>query len=92
MEWWESRLVLHEAIRRAESVDPSKVREILAGKDFAMETFYSRIAFKANGLNADRPLLTIQLRREGERMVHVSLWPVDLAGGGTAVWPFPGWS
>ncbi|MEP1576011.1 ABC transporter substrate-binding protein [Roseibium album] len=84
-------LVYEEAFKRAHSIAPENVIAALASDDFQMSTFYSDIAFNEGGLNENRPLLTIQLRREGDRMVHIPVWPVELASGGDFVLPFPGW-
>lgn len=84
-------LVYEEAFRKAQSVEPKDVIAALADDSFRMSTFYSDIAFNENGLNEKRPLLTIQLRKAGDRMIHIPVWPVDLASGGEFVLPFPGW-
>ena len=78
--------VYEDAFRRANSIDPRAVRKALTKVD--MDTFYSHIQFDGRGLNNDRPLITIQLRKTGDEMRHVPLWPLDLAGGNQPVWPF----
>ena len=78
--------VYEDAFRRANSMDPEAVRMALTQVD--MDTFYSHIKFDGRGLNNDRPLITIQLRRTGDEIRHVPLWPPNLAGGNRAVWPF----
>jgi ABC-type branched-subunit amino acid transport system substrate-binding protein/DNA-binding beta-propeller fold protein YncE len=78
--------VYEDAFRRANSADPEAVRAALSQVD--MDTFYSRIKLDGRGLNKDRPLITIQLRKSGDELRHVPLWPPNLAGGNRAVWPF----
>jgi ABC-type branched-subunit amino acid transport system substrate-binding protein/DNA-binding beta-propeller fold protein YncE len=78
--------VYEDAFRRANSIDPEAVRTALAKVD--MDTFYSHIQVDGRGLNNDRPLITIQLRRNGAEIGHVPLWPPSLAGGNRPVWPF----
>lgn len=85
-------LVYEEAIRRANSVDPSMVIKALSKPDFIFETFYSRIEFNRKGLNINRPLLTVQLQSDGKDVRQVALWPPELASEGEFRWPFPGWS
>jgi ABC-type branched-subunit amino acid transport system substrate-binding protein len=79
-------LVYEEAFRRARSIDREGVRLALTLAD--MDTFYSHIQFDRRGLNSDRPLVTIQLRKTGDEIGHIPLWPPSLAGGNRAVWPF----
>jgi hypothetical protein len=79
-------LVYEEAFRRAGSIDREAVRLALTLTN--IDTFYSHIQFDCRGLNNDRPLVTIQLRKTGDEIRHVPLWPWNLAGGNRAVWPF----
>jgi len=85
-------LVYQEAFRRAGSVDPADVIAALADPTFRMRSFYSDIAFNAGGLNEGRPLVTIQLHKDGDRMTQIALWPVGLASGGDFTWPLDGWN
>lgn len=82
-------LVYEDAIRRAQSLDPTAVRDALRLTE--MTTFYSGIEFDDRGLNDSRPLTTIQLRKVNGKIVHIPLWPAEIAGENKAVWPFPGW-
>ncbi|WP_199555276.1 ABC transporter substrate-binding protein [Sandaracinobacteroides hominis] len=85
-------LVYQEAFRRAGSVDPADVIAALADPSFSMRSFYSNIAFNADGLNEGRPLVTIQLQKNGDQMNQIALWPANLASGGDFTWPFAGWN
>jgi hypothetical protein len=78
--------VYEEAFRRANSIDPGAVRKALTNGE--LDTFYSHIKLDGRGLNNDRPLITIQLRKTGDEIRHVPLWPANLSGGNRAVWPF----
>lgn len=50
-------LVYHDALRRAETKDPGKVRDALSAVQ--VDLFYSHVELDARGLNANRPLVTI---------------------------------
>jgi ABC-type branched-subunit amino acid transport system substrate-binding protein/DNA-binding beta-propeller fold protein YncE len=82
-------LVYEEALRNARTANPQRVRDELRKID--LDLFYSHVEFNHQGLNTDRPLVTIQLRRVDGQMRHIPLWPLVLAGDYTPVWPFPGW-
>jgi branched-chain amino acid transport system substrate-binding protein len=86
-------LVIEEAVRRSGSIESGAIAAVL-GEGFAMQCFYSPIRLDANGLNAGRPLLTIQLRGTDQKLRAAPLWPPALTGKLTeaATWPFPGWT
>jgi branched-chain amino acid transport system substrate-binding protein len=48
------------AIQKAQSIDPQKVRDALAGLD--VTTFYGEIKFSSNGENDTKPMVTIQIQ------------------------------
>ena len=62
-------LALVIAIEQADSTDPAKVRDALAGLD--VETFFGRIRFDDEGKNADKPMSVIQIQ-DGKA---VTVWP-----------------
>jgi YVTN family beta-propeller protein len=76
-------LVLHEAIRRAGTLDGTALAGEIRSLD--IETFFARIRFDAQGLNSTKRMYTIQLRARGAEFDEVILWPPQ--GG---VWPRPG--
>jgi YVTN family beta-propeller protein len=75
-------LVLHEAIRKADSSDGTKVAETIRNLD--LETFFGEIRFDELGINSSKPMYTIQLRFNGNDFDEVILWPPS-----GAVWPRP---
>lgn len=81
--------VLEDAMRRAKTKEPTSVRNAL--RSTSLHTFYSNIEFNQHGLNEKRPLVMIQLRTINRDVLHVPLWPRELAGSNAAIWPFPGW-
>lgn len=62
-------LALVLAMEKANSADPAKVRDALAGLD--VETFFGRIRFDEEGKNADKPMAVIQIQ-DGKA---VTVWP-----------------
>lgn len=61
-------LVYADALARAQSLDPAKVREALAASE--METFFGPIRFDEAGRNAAKPMVLTQIR--GGKYVVVS--------------------
>ncbi|MGJ0505576.1 MAG: ABC transporter substrate-binding protein [Methylocystis sp.] len=75
-------LVLQEALRRAGTADGKTIAAEVRKLD--IETFFARIRFDERGLNATKPMYTVQLRQHGGEFEEVILWPPQ--GG---VWPKP---
>ena len=61
------------ALQRAGSLDPQKVRDVLASMD--QITFYGQVKFDSRGVNIFKPMAVEQIQN-GE---HVTVWPADVA-------------
>jgi branched-chain amino acid transport system substrate-binding protein len=82
--------VLKDAIDRARSLDPQKLREALAATDFAGERNilpYERIVFDATGQNKNAQLVMLQVQDQKFRTV----WPPEYAST-APIWPVPKWT
>ncbi len=81
-------LTYEDAIKRAGSVDREAVRDALATT--SLSTFYWLIQFNAQGVNATKPLFTLQLQADGTGFANVVLEPRGNSNT-LPIWPFPGW-
>jgi branched-chain amino acid transport system substrate-binding protein len=77
-------LVFADAMTRAGSLDPDKVRDALAATD--METFYGFVKFDATGKNIAKPMALRQIQ-DGK---YVVVAPIDKAAG-KLQHPIPTW-
>ncbi len=78
-------LALQKAIENAGSLDPSKVRDALAGLD--VMTFFGQIKFDSRGINIYKPMVVEQIQNG----MHYTVYPADVANG-TPQYPTPPWS
>ena len=67
--------VFADAFRRAQSLDPEKVRDAIAATD--LPTFYGPIKFDASGKNIAKPMILTQIV-DGE---YVVVYPEEWATG-----------
>ncbi len=85
-----STYILYDAIEKAGSADPKKIRDALASikitKGPAMLIPWSPIEFDAEGQAKGSRMLVVQYR-DGQRK---SVWPTDIAST-KPVWPIPKW-
>lgn len=82
--------VLKEAIERARTLDPEKLRDSLAATNFSGERNilpYERIEFDATGQNKHAQLVMLQVREQRFRTV----WPPEFSTL-EPVWPVPRWA
>jgi branched-chain amino acid transport system substrate-binding protein len=84
--------VLVDGIQKANSTDPAKVRDAIAGLD--VDTFYGHIRFDPAsgtnpGLNTTKPMQVIQVQGEPAGAKLITVYPASAAGGGKAIWPAP---
>jgi branched-chain amino acid transport system substrate-binding protein len=82
--------VLKDAIERAQSLDPQKLREALAATDFTGERNilpYERIVFDVTGQNKNAQLVMLQVQEQRFRTV----WPAEYSSV-SVVWPVPRWA
>ena len=79
-----SCLAFQYAIEKANSLDPQKVRDALAGLDVV--TFFGILKFDSRGLNVYKPMVTNQIQN-GELL---TVWPPAEAVK-AAIYPTPPW-
>ncbi|MDA7946749.1 MAG: amino acid ABC transporter substrate-binding protein [Hyphomicrobiaceae bacterium] len=65
-------LVWHDAFKRAQSLDPDKVRDAIAATD--MKTFYGNIRFSKAGNNIAKPMVLRQIQNGKYNVVAPSEW------------------
>lgn len=77
--------VLHAAISKAGSVDPTAVLQVLP--TLTMTSFFGKIQFNAFGYNQLLPVTTIQRDQNGEAQILAPL----VASTGEYIYPAPTW-
>lgn len=77
--------VFADAIQRAGSLDPAKVRDAIAATD--METFYGYVKFDATGKNTAKPMVLYQVQNGEYKVVAPQKW-----ASSKAIFPAPSWS
>jgi branched-chain amino acid transport system substrate-binding protein len=75
----------HRAIEKAASLDPTKVRDALAGID--LNTYYGKVKFDGRGVNIYKPMAVEQYQPDGNKY---TVWPADVAEK-PALYPMPAW-
>ena len=65
-------LVWHDALKRAQSLDPDKVRDAIAATD--LKTFYGSIKFSKAGNNIAKPMVLRQIQDGKYNVVAPSEW------------------
>jgi branched-chain amino acid transport system substrate-binding protein len=78
-------LAFQRALEKAGSLDPTKVRDALAGLD--VMTFFGQIKFDSRGINTYKPMVVEQIQNG----VHYTVFPADVANG-KPMYPTPAWS
>ena len=84
-------LVYKDAFERANSFDPTKVRDALAKTD--MQTFYGNIKFAEGGQNVSKPMVLFQVicNDDGSKCENKVVAPTKWASA-KLVHPIPSWS
>ena len=77
-------LVYADALQRAGSFDPEKVRDALARTD--LMTFYGPVKFDSTGKNTAKPMVLYQVQNGKYELVAPSKWAQT-----KLVYPAPGW-
>jgi branched-chain amino acid transport system substrate-binding protein len=77
-------LVYADAIQRAGSLAPQKVRDALAGAD--MQTFFGNVKFDSAGRNIAKPMVLYQVQDKVYKVVAPSKW-----ASAKIVYPAPDW-
>ena len=78
-------IAYQKAIEKANSVEPTKVRDSLAALDIM--TFYGQIKFDSRGVNIYKPMAIEQLQPDGKKY---TVWPEAVAEK-APLYPMPGW-
>ena len=79
-------IVFQQALEKAGTLDPQRVRDMLAGLE--IDTFFGHIAFDAHGVNSSKPMAVEQLYPDGR---IYTVFPSDVAEK-AALYPMPPWS
>ncbi|MFV0436077.1 MAG: ABC transporter substrate-binding protein [Desulfopila sp.] len=86
--------VLADALERAASLDPAKIREALAATDLTsgpgMIVGYDAITFDKTGQNENASLVMVQINDIGNGLERITVWPKNARRAGyTPVFPKP---
>jgi len=89
-----SVFVIADALERAGSTDPAKVREALANTHLksgpGMIVSYDAVEFDESGQNINAGIVMVQFRMVDGKLERVSVWPENAARAGfKAVFPMP---
>ena len=84
--------VLKDALERAASLDPEKIREALAATDLAsgpgMIVGYNSVKFDKTGQNENASLVMVQVNDMGKGLERITIWPKAARRAGyTPVFP-----
>jgi len=91
-----SMYVIADALERAGSLDPKKLRDAFAAtklcKGPAMIVPYDCVEFDKDGQNKNAGIVIVQIREMGGKMDRVTVWPKSARRAGyTPVFPIPPW-
>ncbi|MCP4688896.1 MAG: ABC transporter substrate-binding protein [Desulfobacterales bacterium] len=86
--------VLADALERAGSLDPVKIREALAATNYSSGTGmivgYDAVKFDATGQNQNAALIMVQINDIGKGLERITVWPKAARRAGyTPVFPMP---
>jgi len=86
--------VIKDALERAASLDPEKIREALAATNLSggpgMIVGYDAIEFDATGQNNNASLVMVQVGDMGKGLERITVWPKNARRAGyTPVFPMP---
>ncbi len=89
-----SMYVLADALERAGSLEPAKIREALASTDLktgpGMIVTYDAIKFDESGQNENAALSVVQINDIGSGLERITVWPKSARRAGyTPVFPMP---
>ena len=86
--------VLKDALERAASLDPAKIREALAATDLksgpGMIVGYEAVKFDTSGQNINASPVMVQINDAGKGLERITVWPKPIRRAGyTPVFPMP---
>jgi len=79
-------IVYQKALEKAGTLDPKKVRDVIAALDFT--SFYGQIKFDSRGVNIYKPMAVEQLQPDGNKY---TVYPTEVAEK-EALYPMPPWN
>lgn len=86
--------VVKDALERAGSTEPAKIREALASTDInegVTQMYAAQTKFDETGQMVNAPIVICQYQKVNGKMERVSVWPKEEARTGSKiVWPYPG--
>jgi branched-chain amino acid transport system substrate-binding protein len=87
--------VLKDALERAGSIEPEKIREALAATNLTsgpgMIVGYNSVKFDKTGQNENASLVMVQVNDIGNGLERITIWPKSARRAGyTPVFPMPG--
>jgi len=78
-------VIFQNALEKAGTLDPQRVRDTLAGTQ--MTTFFGTVRFDEHGVNSTKPMAVEQLQPDGR---SYTVFPKDVAER-SALYPMPPW-
>jgi branched-chain amino acid transport system substrate-binding protein len=78
-------IAFQQALEKAGTLDPQRVRDTLAGLD--IDTFFGHILFDAHGVNSSKPMAVEQFHPDGRKY---TVFPGDVAEK-APLYPMPAW-
>ena len=86
--------MLADALERAGSLDPAKIREALAATEYKGEGLivgYESVKFDESGQNVNAALVMVQINDIGNGLERITVWPTPArrAGYKAPVFPMP---
>ena len=86
--------VLKDALERAASLEPEKIREALAATNLSsgpgMIVGYDAVKFDKTGQNENASLVMVQVNDVGNGLERITIWPKSARRAGyTPVFPMP---
>ncbi|HCF50354.1 MAG TPA: ABC transporter substrate-binding protein [Syntrophomonas sp.] len=86
--------IIADALERAGSAEPEKIREALAATDInkgVTQMYAAQTKFDETGQMINAPLVICQYQKINGKMERVTVWPKEEARvGSQIVWPYPG--
>jgi branched-chain amino acid transport system substrate-binding protein len=86
--------IIKDAIERAGSTEPDKIREALAATDIndgVTQMYAAQTKFDKTGQMINAPLVICQYQKVNGKMERVTVWPeAEARVGSKIVWPYPG--
>lgn len=86
--------IIADALERAGSAEPEKIREALAATDISKgvtQMYAAQTKFDQTGQMINAPIVICQYQKVNGKMERITVWPKEEARVGShIVWPYPG--